>query len=309
MISICIPIYNLAVSELVMTLLAQKKKLSVPCQLILIDDGSDDTFKQQNEALKTQVDAFLSLKKNIGRAAVRNQFLTLANHEYLLYLDCDSSIIHDDFLEQYCTQITRNQPFVLCGGNDYPAQISSSNFLLRWTYSHAKESRIARSQTENLSFMTNNFLIKKSILAAIPFDESLTQYGHEDTLLGYELKKKQIPILHFDNPVMNDVADSNAIFIEKTERGLENLTRICKKLHYEKGFIEEVKILKVYFFLKKVHLTPCLTVFYFLFQKLLKNLFSKGMLSNLFLFDAYKLAFLHQKFGSLNFFVELQGQI
>ncbi len=296
MLSICIPIYNLAVADLVRALNQQRQQLRQSIQLILIDDGSNVHFCKKNQVLQTEVDDFIFLEKNIGRAAIRNRFLSIAKEEYLLFLDCDSSIIRSDFLKKYISYITDNQTFVLCGGNDYPTTAPEKTQQLRWYYSHAKESRTARSTQGNLTFMTNNFLIKKEILEKIKFDESLTQYGHEDTLLGYELKKNNIAIVHLDNPVMNDVLDSNEIFIEKTEKGLENLAKISQKLNNENGFIAEVKILKFYFLLKKIKLTPLLSISYWFFGKLFRNAFCKGNIRNLKLYDAYKLMYLHQSF-------------
>jgi cellulose synthase/poly-beta-1,6-N-acetylglucosamine synthase-like glycosyltransferase len=262
----------------------------------LIDDGSEVNFCKKNQTLQAEVDDFIFLEKNIGRAAIRNRFLDIAKHPYLLFLDCDSTIIRPDFLEKYITYLIDNQTFVLCGGNDYPTPSPAKTYQLRWYYSHTKESRSARATQGNLAFMTNNFLIKKEILARIKFDESLTQYGHEDTLLGYELKKNNIAIVHLDNPVMNDVLDSNEIFIEKTEKSLENLAKIAQKLHFETDFIEEVKILKFYFLVKKLKLTPLLSISYFFFGKILRHLFSKGNIKNLKLYDAYKLMYLSEKF-------------
>ena len=291
MLSICIPVYNLDVKKLVFSLDEQRKKNDFPCQIILIDDASSNDFIQKNEELKHIADEFVLLEKNVGRAKIRNLFLPYSTYDYLLFLDCDSTIIHDDFLEKYFTQITDNQQDVICGGNDYPSQKPEQNYLLRWTYSHKKESREAREKAEKQSFMTNNFVVKKSIFQQIKFDENLTQYGHEDTLFGYELKKKNIEIKHIENSVMNDVLDTNEAFLQKTELGLENLAFLVKKLNYESGFIQEVNILKFYFFIKKIYLTSLLSISYFFFAKKIKQRLSEGKV-NLRLFDFYKLMYL-----------------
>ena len=291
MLSICIPVYNLDVKKLVFSLDEQREKNDFSCQIILIDDASSNDFIQKNEELKHIADEFVLLEKNVGRAKIRNLFLPYSTYDYLLFLDCDSTIIHDDFLEKYFTQITDNQQDVICGGNDYPSQKPEQNYLLRWTYSHKKESREAREKAEKQSFMTNNFVVKKSIFQQIKFDENLTQYGHEDTLFGYELKKKNIEIKHIENSVMNDVLDTNEAFLQKTELGLENLAFLVKKLNYESGFIQEVNILKFYFFIKKIYLTSLLSISYFFFAKKIKQRLSEGKV-NLRLFDFYKLMYL-----------------
>ena len=291
MLSICIPVYNLDVKKLVFSLDEQRKKCNFLCQIILIDDTSSHDFIQKNSNLHHIADVYILLEKNVGRAKIRNLFLPYSTYDYLLFLDCDSTIINDYFLEKYFTQIADNQATVICGGNDYPRQKPEQNYLLRWTYSHQKESREAREKAQKQSFMTNNFVVKKIIFQQIKFDEKLTQYGHEDTLFGYELKKKNIEIKHIENPVMNDVLDTNEAFLQKTELGLENLAFLVKKLNYESGFIQEVNILKFYFFIKKIYLTSLLSISYFFFAKKIKQRLSEGKV-NLRLFDFYKLMYL-----------------
>lgn len=291
MLSICIPVYNLDVKKLVFSLDEQRKKSNLPCQIILIDDASLHDFTQKNKDLHHIADVSILLEKNVGRAKIRNLFLPYSTYDYLLFLDCDSTIINDDFLVKYFSQIADNQVDVICGGNDYPSEKPTQKYLLRWTYSHEKESRKAREKTEKQSFMTNNFVVKKSIFQQIKFDENLTQYGHEDTLFGYELKKKNIEIKHIENPVMNDVLDTNEAFLQKTELGLENLAFLVKKLNYESGFIQEVNILRFYFFIKKIYLTPLLSTSYFFFVKKIKQRLTEGKV-NLRLFDFYKLLYL-----------------
>ena len=46
-------------------------------------------------------------------------------------------------------------------------------------------------------------MISKTCFEQISFNEDLQGYGHEDTLFGYELDKKNIQIHHLDNPVLN----------------------------------------------------------------------------------------------------------
>lgn len=294
MLSICIPIYNLDVKKLVFSLHEQRKTLPYPCQILLIDDASSADFIEKNKALHDIADTYILLKNNVGRAKIRNLFLDYSTTEYLLFLDCDSTIVKSDFLQKYLIQITDNQHDVICGGNDYPDEKPKKEYLLRWTYSHKKESRTARKETRKTAFMTNNFVVKKTLFQQIKFDESLTKYGHEDTLFGYELKKRNIEITHIDNPVMNDVLDSNEVFLQKTELSLENLVFLSKKLNYEKSFIQEVNILKFYYFIKKIHLTPLLSISYFFFSKKIRQILQNGN-TNLHLFDFYKLIFLNKK--------------
>lgn len=65
--------------------------------------------------------------------------------------------------------------------------------------------------------MTNNFVIQSEIFKQFPFHESLSGYGHEDTLLSFELKKAAIEITNIENPVINFEIETNAIYVKKTD--------------------------------------------------------------------------------------------
>lgn len=51
MISICIPVYNFNVNDLVKQLSFQLELLDVISEIILIDDCSDSSFKKVNERI------------------------------------------------------------------------------------------------------------------------------------------------------------------------------------------------------------------------------------------------------------------
>ncbi|MBK9012976.1 MAG: hypothetical protein IPM82_02230 [Saprospiraceae bacterium] len=66
--------------------------------------------------------------------------------------------------------------------------------------------------------MTNNFLIPRQLFLEIQFDETLRQYGHEDTLFGMELARRQVPIVHIDNPLEHIGLEPVDVFLRKTEQ-------------------------------------------------------------------------------------------
>ena len=57
-------------------------------------------------------------------------------------------------------------------------------------------------------------LIPKKIFLAIKFDESITKYGHEDTLLGIMLEKEKKEIFHINNPLYHNGIENNIIFLQ-----------------------------------------------------------------------------------------------
>ena len=73
--------------------------------------------------------------------------------------------------------------------------------LLRWKYGRKKEQKKASDRNKHpySRFSTFNVIIDKSIFSKFRFYEELKQYGHEDTLFSYQLKKAGIAIYHIDN--------------------------------------------------------------------------------------------------------------
>ncbi len=294
MISICIPIYNFDVKPLVSELDRQAGQCGIDYELILIDDASAEKHKKGNKDIFKKYN-YTELSENIGRARIRNLFPEKAKYDYLLFLDCDSLIIRNDFIQKYVNEISNAEKDIICGGRIYEKEAPGRNRYLRWKYGIQKESQSAevRKQFPNRSFMTNNFLIRKNIFSNIRFEESLSQYGHEDTLFGYELKKAGIPITHIDNPTGNGDIEENGIYLEKTRKGLYNLAYITKLLNFDEDFISEVKLLDFYAKMEKSGMAGFFHLLFRISRSILEFILKKGIVS-LPLFDFYKWGYLRE---------------
>ncbi len=143
--------------------------------------------------------------------------------------------------------------------------------------------------------MTSNFIINRRIFEQTKFDERITEYGHEDTLLGFMLKKKGINVKHINNPVLHGDIDYNTRYLKKTEKGIINLINILSYLDYDHQFIQDVAILESYMKLSSKKLTAFINFLFICFKPLLKFMFIKGYV-NLILFDFYKLGILIQNY-------------
>lgn len=296
MISICIPIYNCKVTKLVNELSRQALLLEVPSEIILIDDCSKNSIKKLNKSVCAN-QVYIELDKNVGRAAIRNRFIKYAKFENMLFLDCDSIIISNHFLLNYIKEIKERRYSIIYGGSIYKKVKPKRNKRLRWLCGLKRENKnwLIRKQSKNRSFMTNNFLINKAIFKETPFDERLVDYGHEDTLFGFELKKNSIVINHTNNPVLNGSLDNNIDYINNTEKAISNLVDILEYVNYDKSFIEDVVLLRVYFKLYKIRKIILGT--FLIFKPLIKYLLSTGFV-NIYMFDFYKLGFLTLKMNN-----------
>lgn len=232
MLSILIPVYNYDLRPLVRDLLVEVPLLSVPVEIILLDDGSELRFREKNRELLTWNGViYEELPQNVGRARIRNLLAQKARYDYLLFMDADSRVVLPDYLRNYLQHLEVNT--VICGGRVYQEQPPADEiFHLHWKVGKNREESTAarRQQKPYLAFMTNNYLLPKSLQLSIPFEERLRQYGHEDTLLGWQLRKAGIRMLHINNPLEHIGLEKDSIFLEKIKKSIQNLL-ILKKIH------------------------------------------------------------------------------
>ena len=289
-LSVCIPIYNSDVRTLVQTLCAQIDALATSqVDIVLIDDASDLPFKQCNQFTASYVRT-IDLPENVGRSKIRNAFLNHTDADYLLFIDGDSSIVATDFLAKYLTKLATNRIDVLVGASCYAAQKPEPRFRLRWQYSSKRESLNdeQRMRSQHAGFKTNNFIIRRSILAQFPFEERLTGYGHEDTHFGLQLQANHIPIEHIDNPVWNLKLDTNEEFLTKTDSALRNLLWLRRNAASFR--IEESnRLLKGYILVSKNSFLKLLFKWLSFNESILAQMLRTGR-APLFIFDLYRLS-------------------
>jgi glycosyltransferase involved in cell wall biosynthesis len=295
MLSICIPVYKYQVVGLVENLAKQAIDSQIPFEIIIIDDFSGDVLKQLNKKLaEMPFIIYIELDHNIGRSAIRNHFLNFVKFENLLFLDCDSQIISPDFLRNYIKQID-NYEKVICGGTLYKTVASVKQNNLRQRYGKSSESLSCeiRRQKPYQSFMSNNFVVKKSVLKHIQFEEKLKEYGHEDTLFGYNLMTEKIPVEHINNPVVHNYNETHKEFIDKSLLALNNLHYIVNELKPGNDFVGMIRILRVYSKICRFHFRIPFLIMSVIVQPLIRLIFQSGY-SGLLLFNFYKLAYYAQ---------------
>ncbi len=293
MLSICIPVYNFSVVSLVKNLHQQAINEKINFEIIVVDDFSTSAEKFENREIQNlQNVQYFELEKNIGRSRIRNFLCEKANFEFLLFLDCDSKIPDSFFIKRYLVDIQPNR--VIYGGRNYeiiPPQ--NKNYFLRWKYGILRESKNAKERNiiSHRSFTTNNFLIPKKVLKNVKFNENLEGYGHEDTLLGYELLKNRIEIFHIDNPATHIGLETAAEFLQKTQNGVKNLNIIAEMYQNETQIFQDIKLLRYFRIVKKLRLKIFVKFLFKIFvKKIEKNLISEK--PSLVLFDFFKLGIL-----------------
>jgi hypothetical protein len=228
----------------------------------------------------------------VGKNFACHQLQKEAKGDYLLFVDAD--VMLTGTAESY---ILKWIPYtgiskVICGGTLYhDTPPGDPDKLLRWRYGKWREQRKAsdRNKNPNASFSTFNVLIEKSVFSKIRFNEELKQYGHEDTLLGYQLKKAGVIVLHIDNGLMHEGLESNKEFLNKTKLGIENLSILYDNVTDKKAFSETVKLIRVYRKLNFLRLTRVLSAIFIRYRDRMEIKLDSNKIS-LILFGFYKMS-------------------
>jgi len=251
-LSICIPVYNFDVNDLVNDLQNQINSNQFDAEIIIIDDASKAEFINKNKKLEKTVSQFIFLEKNIGRSKIRNLFLNYIQSEYLLFLDCDGKVISQNFLKNYIDFINTKNPDVVFGGRKVSDVKPSAEYGLRWRFAVERENLPLKQRLKSpyLDFQTNNFIVRKSVLEKNPFNETITQYGYEDLIFAKDLFKNKVFIDHIDNPIFNNDVETNKVFLAKADQSAKSLSQLIKS-DKDVERISKIKLAKAYSRLKK----------------------------------------------------------
>jgi len=162
---------------------------------------------------------------------------------------------------------------------------------LRWKYGKWREQRKAseRNKRPYTDFSTFNVLINKSVFSKIRFYEELKQYGHEDTLLSFQLKNAGINILHIDNNLIHEGLESNKEYLNKVKQSLENLSMLYDRVTNKKSFCSVFTTLRHYRILRSVRLTVILSAIFIRYREKMELKLDTGKGSNL-LFVFYRMS-------------------
>lgn len=281
MLSILIPIYNQDVRNLALNLDQSAQAANIQYEIILIDDRSEDQFRDINKPLdEYEFIHYHELHENIGRAKIRNLLAKKSRYERLLFLDGDSQLIGIEFIENYI----KASGDIINGGRIYQQNKPNKKYMLHWKYGRQLES-VALSQRKAYPlryFHSNNFMCSKKIMIDHPFDEDLDGYGYED-LVWAKIISDGYQINHIDNPIIHDGLETTDEFLRKTVVGLKNLKRFDQK-----KLLPKTPLIKYHRFLEMTLSKP-------LFMWVMKNIYPKTEKDlhnedpSLFYYQLYKL--------------------
>lgn len=289
MLSILIPEYNHDCSKLVYDLYTQCSDLKIDFEIIVLDDASNKYITENKAISEYPFCRFIINAENSGAAKNRNKLVLMASFPYILLMDCDAQITDNKYIERYLENIDKSD--VIVGGVMYDNKRPEKEKILRWHYGRNREyiSPVVKNIQPYKSFSSFQFLTKKDILINHPFDESITDYGHEDTLIGYEFLKAGISILHIDNPLIHTGLEDNAIFLEKSLVSASKY--FTNPVFRQDSLLKSIKIFRVFDRISNLKLDKTGSVLFRLFRKSMKrNLINSR--PSLFIFDCYRLGYM-----------------
>lgn len=296
--------------------------ISLGFEIIFADDGSADATARQRNAIIAQLPycQYIERPKNVGRSAIRNFLAHTAHYSHLIFLDGDVAIKRGNFVQTYLAH--RNDADVIIGtlhfsrmqvacdtaediiGHTKRAKEETKKTTepmlyddnLKYRYEQqflAKHPVKKRMQQPYASFRTTNFMVRRDLLLAYPFDETFLEYGYEDTLFGKQLKEHGATLIHLDNAATIADYEDNATFVAKTEESLRTLAAHAHQLQGYSTLLHTANKLKC------LHLQPLIAFVFKLFKGLLhKNLCSNS--PSVFLFNVYKLGYYVNLTRSIN---------
>lgn len=264
MISVCIPVFNRDITGLVNELKTQSDRLSVPVEILVMDDASTDrVMAVRNEtAVKELGGVWIPLQENIGRMKIRKELAEKAIYPFLLFLDNDGWPVTGDFLSTYLVALAPHR--VLCGGRSYREALPAPNYQLHWKYGKEREAtRISPP------FLTANVCVPQTLLLNMPELYLPQQYGHEDTWMQAWLQANNTEVEFLNNPVYHDGLKPFEQFMTDQREAVENLLYIYKEDIYLSFFLQQSALLRLFSYCRKTGAVHLLSA---LFPRMKKNL-------------------------------------
>lgn len=229
-LSVLVPFYRDNPAPLMRAL---ARTCAVNIELILINDGGGSAELLSRviaaaERLAFQTTIIVS-DRNQGRARARNRLIAEARGAYVLFMDADMIPAHDDFVDRWLDFIAAEHPAVAFGGFSVERDVRRQMRVHR-RLSEAGECLPARERARDPAQFTatSNLLVRRDVLAAIPFDADFVGWGWED--VDWALRAaERAHILHIDNPAVHTGLDSVETLIAKFTEAGPNYARLARK--------------------------------------------------------------------------------
>jgi glycosyltransferase involved in cell wall biosynthesis len=203
-------------------------------ELVLLDDGSGSAellARVLAAAARLTIPARVIVwGANRGRAAARNRLIEAALGEYVLFLDADMIPDAPEFLAIWLDVIARDAPGIAFGGLSVRHAPHEPDTALHRFFFQRSDCRDApaRARDPAHAAAASNLLVRRDVLAAVPFDDGFSGWGWED--VDWALRAARVAaITHIDNPATHAGLDSVDTLLRKFNEGGPNYGRLARK--------------------------------------------------------------------------------
>lgn len=217
MISICIPVYNYNIDDLIDQLLQQCALQKEYTEILIYDDSSTEDINLNfiDELVTTYYG-----KENMGSVESRKFLANKSQNKWILFLDADLELPNQDFLANYFSVI-KNNADLYYGGVIYNEREPDPEKILRWKYGHRKETRIPKSSEDIYThFISCSYLINQKTFNTIFTNSTIKGYG-QDIYLSLLLKQYRINVEYINNPVIHLGLETSEVYLKKSLEGIE----------------------------------------------------------------------------------------
>ncbi len=285
MLSILIPTKDYSCRKLVEDLCRQAKECGIDYEIIVGEDGSSPDNMALNAPIAQLPHCRIVVQQpNVGRSRIRNILAREAQGDNIMFIDSDAAAEQNDILLLYTKALREHR--VVCGGLYHSKKPQDGNCTLRHRYELTADRQRGAREREKAPydrFATFCFAIRRELFLSIEFDESIRNYGFEDTLFGYELRKRGVAIKHIDAPLLHIGLESNYVYLAKVEESLRTLLQLRDK-------IAPTTLLRCYTRIESIHLTGAVALAWKIFRPIMRlNLLGKH--PSLTIFNIYKIGY------------------
>ena len=159
-------------------------------EIIVINDGSND----QTLSIVKEFDEIkiINHNKNLGLSSARNAGIKATDSEYIIFIDSDI-ILSANWVTDMITTMNKDNNIIGIIGNLESSAKENISVLDKYLFGKYRGMKVINidQPLDYRSFVFSNTIIKRSILNTVGvFDDSLKNYGGEDTELAIRIHKK-----------------------------------------------------------------------------------------------------------------------
>ena len=233
-LSVLIPFLRDDPDPLIVLLDREAPALHGAVELVLLDDGTNDTALTDRLAARADACALpirlISLSANEGRSIGRNRLATAARGSSLLFLDSDMRPDHRHFLQTWADLAHAGETAVAFGGFSLLQAPAHARFAVHRSMAARSDCIAAEQralQAEKYVF-TSNLLVRRDVFETEAFDPGFTGWGWEDVEWAMRVSRR-FKVEHIDNPATHMGLDTVETLAAKYEQSAPNFARVVAR--------------------------------------------------------------------------------